>query len=106
MRPYDEPEHRALLATLKLGPVLCWRGCHRRATTVDHVPPLARHAHRAGTRCCELRPACAHCNYSTGSRLARRTQRAAATSRTWVTAAQTVMVIAVIVVGYLLMRRM
>jgi hypothetical protein len=53
-----------------------------------------------------LRPACAHCNYSTGSRLARRTQRAAATSRAWVTAAQTVMVIAVIVVGYLLMRRM
>jgi hypothetical protein len=83
VRPYDEPEHRALLAALKLGPVLCWRGCHRRATTVDHVPALARHTHRAGTRCCELRPACPTCNYSAGSRLARRARRSPTTSRAW-----------------------
>ena len=82
MKPYDEAEHRAMSARLKLDVVGCWR-CAARATTVDHVPALSRHQHRPGTRCCELRPACAPCNYSTGSRLARRSRRPSSTSRAW-----------------------
>jgi len=82
VRPYDEPEHRALSARLKVVEVRCWR-CPARASTVDHVPPLARHQHRHGTRCCELRPACPRCNYSTGSRLARRARRPSPVSRDW-----------------------
>ena len=83
MSPYDEGAHRAMSARLKHEHVLCWRGCQRRATTVDHVPALSRHTHRAGTRCCELRPACGPCNYGAGSRLARRGTAPTTTSRRW-----------------------
>lgn len=81
--PYRERAYRALSARLRASSVPCWR-CGRRALTVDHVPALALHDHRPGTRCCELRPACAQCNYGTGARLARRAHRTGTpTSRPW-----------------------
>lgn len=68
-RPYAERRHRSAVAALKAHPVPCWRGCGRMATTVGHVPPLARHEHRAGSGCCDLRPECGPCNYGEGARL-------------------------------------
>jgi 5-methylcytosine-specific restriction endonuclease McrA len=47
---------------------VCWR-CGRYATTVDHAVPVVL----GGTHhLSNLRPACAHCNYSTGATLGNR----------------------------------
>ena len=48
---------------------LCWHGCGRPATTRDHQPPLALHAHVEGSGCCELLPACHPCNSRDGQRI-------------------------------------
>jgi len=61
----------AAVARLKAHPAACWRRCGRPATTIDHVPALALH-HHTGRGCCELRPACAKCNYADGARIANR----------------------------------
>jgi hypothetical protein len=48
--------------------------CHLRlvcegapATSADHDPPLALHAHTPGTACCVLRPACLPCQRRQGA---------------------------------------
>jgi hypothetical protein len=57
-------------------------GCDRTADTVDHVPPLAQHAHVEGSGCCVLRGVCAQHNYGAGGRLgrAREKQRSSTSS--------------------------
>lgn len=80
MRPYTDPEYRAALDVLRHNAVGCWR-CGARATTPDHVPPLAEHVHVRGSGCCQLRPACAPCNLADGARLTNRRRRSASTSR-------------------------
>lgn len=67
MRAYDSAYERERKGMLARDPV-CWR-CGREATTADHVPPLALHAHVAGSGCCVLEPACARCNYRDGGRI-------------------------------------
>jgi hypothetical protein len=47
-------------------PQLCAHCKRRRATTLDHDPPLATHVHVEGSRCCRLIPACAECNRTGG----------------------------------------
>jgi hypothetical protein len=47
-------------------PVLCGRCVRRQATTLDHDPPLAMHAHRNGSGCCRLIPCCEECNRAGG----------------------------------------
>lgn len=77
-------DYRAARARLKAHPTRCWR-CGQRADTIDHVPPLAFHRH-TGRACCELRPACARCNYADGARIANRIKarrRPATVSRIW-----------------------
>lgn len=83
-RPYGEVAYRDARARLDRQPGPCWHGCGRTATTLDHVPALAEHAHLPGSGCCQLRPACAPCNYAAGARIAaRRRQRRPLASRTW-----------------------
>lgn len=83
--PYAEPAYRAARARLAKWPVLCWRGCGRVATTPDHVPALARHAHVPGSGCCELLPSCGPCNMGDGARIGNRnrTRLAPTASRRW-----------------------
>ena len=72
--PYAEPVYRAYRARLARFPVMCWKGCGRIATTPDHVPALARHAHIASTGCCELLPVCGPCNMADGARIGNRSR--------------------------------
>jgi hypothetical protein len=46
----------------------CWQ-CGRRATELDHVPPLKTHKHREGSGCCRSRPSCAVCARAQGGEL-------------------------------------
>jgi hypothetical protein len=41
------------------------------ANSADHDPPLAEHAHLAGSGCCVLRPACLPCQKTQGKLVAR-----------------------------------
>src|SRR5215471_11328940 len=51
------------LAGLRSGPPMPCVHCQvRRATTLDHDPPLAAHVHREGSDCCRLVPSCEACN--------------------------------------------
>lgn len=83
--PYADPDYRAARQRLTRMPAPCWKMCGRPATTVDHVPALARHAHVAGTGCCTLLPACAPCNMGDGARIGntRRRPLPATASRRW-----------------------
>lgn len=81
----NERAYRLAVAQLKRRPRPCWK-CGARATTIDHVPALAQHRHRPRSHCCELRPACARCNYAGGARITaaiRRRRRQPAASRQW-----------------------
>ena len=81
--PYGEPAYLAAVAYLKRYPTRCT--CGRLATTVDHDPPLALHAHRHGAQCCQYRPACTACNMGAGQAIAarRRLTRRPTASRQW-----------------------
>jgi hypothetical protein len=83
--PYAEVAYRAARAELTRFPKACWKSCGRPATTIDHVPALARHAHIPGTGCCELLPCCAACNMAAGARIGNRgrTPRRPYASRQW-----------------------
>jgi hypothetical protein len=73
---YAEREYRAAVAELRANVYRCWHpGCQARATTPDHVPPLAEHVHVAGSGCCLLRPSCAPCNLADGAALGNRRRR-------------------------------
>jgi hypothetical protein len=82
--PYAEPAYRAARQHLERYPCQCWK-CGRDATTIDHVPALARHAHIAGTGCCDLLPACGPCNMAAGARIGNRsrTRQRPYASRRW-----------------------
>lgn len=55
----------------------CWvAGCDAIATTADHDPPLSAHNHAEGTRCCRLRPMCAHHQAKQGGEIAAAKARA------------------------------
>ena len=64
---YGEAAYRAAVAVLRADVIPCASGCGRRATSPDHVPALADHAHVAGSGCCALVPRCAPCNLSRGA---------------------------------------
>jgi hypothetical protein len=64
-RPYDA-NYRRLRQLLLDPPVQCAHCQRRRATTLDHDPPLAMHVHRNGTGCCRHIPSCEQCNRSGG----------------------------------------
>lgn len=81
----NEAAYRQAVARLKAHPRACWK-CGRPATTIDHVPALKLHRHRPRSSCCELRPACARCNYSGGARITaqlKRRKRTTTASRDW-----------------------
>jgi len=80
---YREAGYRAMAAALAAGDVPCHHGCGRRATSPDHVPPLGRHAHIAGSGCCALAPSCLPCQRSQGARERNRRRHPATTSRRW-----------------------
>lgn len=63
--PYKDPEYRAAKQWLKANPAACWE-CGKPAVTPDHHPPLAKHDHQRGTRCCQLRPHCRACSNRQG----------------------------------------
>ena len=70
MRPYNDPDYRRAKQALKARPTSCelqLPGCTGTANTLDHQPRIAQHTHRRGTQCCQLIPACAHCNSSDGA---------------------------------------
>jgi hypothetical protein len=83
--PYAEVDYRAARARLERYPVQCWKACGRPATTIDHVPALARHDHLPGSGCCQLLPACAPCNMGAGARIGNRsrTRQRPYASRRW-----------------------
>jgi len=83
--PYAEPAYRAARSHLVRFGGECWKHCGRPATTIDHVPALARHAHIPGTGCCELLPACHACNMADGARIGNRsrTRQRPYASRQW-----------------------
>lgn len=86
MRPTNDPEYRAFKHYLEANWVQCWyvhdhKRCTHRATSPDHRPRLSEHTHIRGTRCCELLPACAHCNTSDGARAGNRQRNP--TSEDW-----------------------
>lgn len=85
MTVYGEREHREARAALTPSTPCWYPGCHNVATTIDHVPALAEHAHAAGSGCCRKLPACAPHNYGAGARLAnrRRAGRRPYASRRW-----------------------
>ena len=80
--PLRDPDYRRAKDALKATPTRC-AYCHRLATTLDHVPPLALHVHRRGTRCCQYVPACTTCNCGAGSAIARAAARRPTASRRW-----------------------
>lgn len=84
-RAYDRAAYRRRRARLTAQMVDCWRGCGRTATTIGHVPPLAKHHHRHGTGCCAELPECGPCNYGEGGRITAATKKAAKLhqSRRW-----------------------
>jgi len=68
------------LAGLRSGPPLTCAHClKRRATTLDHNPPLAMHVHRPDSGCCVLVPSCEPCNRGGGQMVANGTWRPGAT---------------------------
>lgn len=68
-------EHRRIRALL-LGPgVPCVHCKNRRATELDHDPPLAMHVHREGSGCCRRVPSCSLCNRRGGHMVAAGTWR-------------------------------
>jgi hypothetical protein len=68
------------LAGLRSGPPLVCAHClKRRATTLDHNPPLAMHVHRPDSGCCVLVPSCEPCNRGGGQMVANGTWRPGAT---------------------------
>ena len=83
--PYAEADYRAARARLERYPAECWKRCGRPATTIDHVPALARHDHLEGSGCCTLLPACAPCNMGAGARIGNRsrTRQRPYASRRW-----------------------
>lgn len=69
-RAYNDPEYRRLQALLKANPQPCQLrlpGCTGKATTPDHQPRLSQHHHVRGSGCCQLVPACHHCNVTDGA---------------------------------------
>lgn len=67
-RPYNDPHYRTARAWLTAHPdTPCWHQCGRKATTLDHIPPVAHHAHQRGTNCCTLKPACSTCQNRQGA---------------------------------------
>lgn len=71
-----DPAYRQAVRLLAAGDYRCWHGCGRRATSPDHVPALIDHDHTPGSGCCELRPSCPTCNYSSGAAVGNRRRRA------------------------------
>jgi hypothetical protein len=70
--------YRRKLEGLKAGPPLPCAHCkRRRATTLDHSPPLAMHLHRPDSGCCVLVPSCEPCNRRGGQMVANGTWRPA-----------------------------
>ena len=70
LRPYNDPEYRAMKRALKANHIDCQLrrdGCTGRATTPDHQPRISQHTHVRGSGCCQLIPACHHCNSSDGA---------------------------------------
>jgi hypothetical protein len=68
--------YRRKLAGLRSGPPqLCAHCQRRRATTLDHDPPLGMHVHRPDTTCCRLIPSCEECNRRGGAMVANGTWR-------------------------------
>ena len=80
-RVYAEPEYRAALELLRRSDMPCCHCGARRATSPDHVPPLADHVHTRVGDCCALVPACAPCNLSRGAATGNRRRRAVAATR-------------------------
>ncbi|MGN6177343.1 MAG: HNH endonuclease [Streptosporangiaceae bacterium] len=60
----------------------CWR-CGRCATTVDHIVPAVL---GGGHDTSNLRPCCAHCNYSTGATIGNRLRGQRVAAQPWRTA--------------------
>lgn len=84
MTVYGERAYRRARAELAAGAVACvhrLEGCTGRATTPDHVPAIAEHAHTAGGDCCVLVPSCASCNLKRGAALGNRRRRASSSAR-------------------------
>ena len=68
--PHRDPDYRAAKAVLARSSLPCQlrlAGCTHLATTLDHQPRLMNHTHTRGAGCCQLVPACLHCNSSDGS---------------------------------------
>jgi len=63
---YDANYQRRVRGLLQGTPVTCAHCQRRRATTLDHDPPLAMHLHRPGSGCCRLVPSCEDCNRTGG----------------------------------------
>jgi len=81
---YGDSAYRVARELLRVEVVACvHRGprCTGRATSPDHVPALAEHAHVAGSGCCVLVPSCRACNYGRGAALVNRRRRRAAPAR-------------------------
>lgn len=73
------------VATRKLfreGRLLCHICGQRPGVTVDHVPPLSSAPHPDLWRG-QLKPACAHCNYSHGRRMRNGRRNKTNPSRAW-----------------------
>lgn len=66
-RPYNDPAYRAYRAHVRESGQPCGYGCGQRATTVDHIVPLARGG--ANDRSNWI-PSCGRCNFSKGARVA------------------------------------
>lgn len=79
-RPYGEAAYRAALDVLRHSVTPCVY-CGARATSPDHVPPLAEHEHTRAGDCCQLVPACGPCNLARGAAVGNRRRRAMSPSR-------------------------
>lgn len=86
MRAHSDPEYTRLKARLKATPTRCQLdlpGCTIHATTLDHQPRLMDHPHVRGTGCCQLVPACHHCNSSDGASAGNTRRLHRGTGYTW-----------------------
>ena len=73
--PAFRGEYQRVLAMTRENPTPCAHCQRAVATTLDHDPPLAQHAHRNGTGCCRLIPSCDDCNRRGGVMVANGTWR-------------------------------
>ena len=78
-RGYDRVYRRKLAGLLQGPPMPCVHCKRRRATTLDHDPPLGMHPHRPDTGCCRLLPSCEQCNRRGGTLVANGRWRPGAT---------------------------